>query len=170
MLLPLKAYRTADCPKIPRHSEYSKVIEVHPEAESFFAFSFVRNPWDRLLSWYSFKQNGRAHKKISPELSFKDFVLTSGEEQGSPYGRMLAVNQYDWVNNFTKNSFIGRFENLQADFDLVCDKIGIPRVQLPHRNKSKHNHYIEYYDHETREIVRERYARDVEYFGYKFGE
>ena len=59
--------------------------------------------------------------------------------------------------------FIGRFENLQGDYDTLCDTIGKPRVQLPHLNKSKHDHYAKYYDDETRRVVALRHAKDMEF-------
>ena len=142
---------------------------------NYFKFCFVRNPWDRFLSCYFYFRKygrGKGNDNHSGDLvnqyeTFKDFVTNfdSIENQfKSPHFR----NQLHWVDQ--RLDFIGRFENLQEDFNAVCDKIGIPQQKLPHKNKTKHKHYTEYYDNETRQIVAEKYAKDIEYFGYKFGE
>ena len=64
---------------------------------------------------------------------------------------------------------IVRFENLQKDFDRVCNKIGIPLQKIPHKNKTEHKPYWEYYNDETREIVAKKFEEDINAFGYEFG-
>ena len=65
--------------------------------------------------------------------------------------------------------FVGRFENLQADFAAVCDRIGLHRTGLPHENRSDgRKAYRDYYSEETRDIVARYFKRDIERFGYEF--
>ena len=144
-----------------------------PEYHTFFKFTIVRNPWSRLLSaWKNKVQDdwGNMSKfKLKyfeqfqgREFSFfvKNFKTTADDHL------KIQLDAFDQ----TKIDFIGKLENLGQDFDIICDKIGIPREKLPRKNATKHKRYTEYYDDETREIVAQKYAKDIEYFGYKFGE
>lgn len=133
--------------------------------DEYFKFAFVRNPWDRALSLYEYILKTPKHYYHEQCLQFVNFSAYLRERPPLP-------QQYDFLSKHGKNqlNFIGRFENLQQDFNTVCDKIGIPKQKLRHQNKSKHKHYTEYYDDEAREIVAEKYAKDIEYFGYEFEE
>ncbi len=67
--------------------------------------------------------------------------------------------------------FLIRYENLQNDYTLVCERIGLPTSALPSlKTKSRHErrHYSTYYDDRTRELVANMYHRHLEHFGYRF--
>jgi hypothetical protein len=143
--------------------------------EEYTKFTMVRNPYSLQVSWYFFK-NIYNHK-----MSFKEYVKNEKINRISRYsGKFLdkkwnkimpdLLTSYEYIstNGAIELDFIGKIENLQEDFDIICDKIGIPHQQLPHKNKTKHKHYTEYYDDETKQMVAERYAKDIEYFGYEF--
>ena len=74
----------------------------------------------------------------------------------------------DVDNNVCMDDIL-RFENLNEDWARLCDKQGWD-LELPHTNKSSGKHYTEYYDNETRDMVARRYADDIDYFGYEFGD
>jgi len=159
------------------------------ENANYFKFSFVRNPWDRVVSLYFYLKE---RKEFDSDIDFKKWLSIKFNKpwlsrdistiirdfnlkriNGGRMGTPAELSQVGWLSDIDSNfcmDFVGRFENLQEDFNTICDKIGIPRQQLPHHNKSKHKHYTEYYNDETREIVAEKHAKDIEYFGYEFGE
>jgi hypothetical protein len=64
--------------------------------------------------------------------------------------------------------FIGRFEQLQQDFDAACDLAGIPRRQLPRTNHAAGPKLNELYDADSLRIVERLYADDIARFGYAF--
>lgn len=127
----------------------------------YFKFAFVRNPFEKIVSQYHYNRGKFGFK----DSTFKEYIKAWNEGE-----RISTFPQFNLYYIDEKLDFIGRFETLQQDFDTVCDNIGISRQQLPHFNKSKHNHYTEYYDDETQDIVAEKYAKDIEHFGYEFGE
>ena len=168
----------------PHHMSMFEIKKLLPKKtfETYFKFLFVRNPYARQVSEWEF-----AHKILN--LYEKLDNNTQKKDLEEDYRRKLKIKKFKNFKEFCLGfnnycgyyyrdpdtdkvlpDFIGKFENLQQDFNTVCDKIGIPRKQLPHKNKSTHKHYTEYYDDETRQIVAEKYAKDIEYFGYKFGD
>ena len=147
------------------HHRTAKYMKSHFEKmnwdfDDYFKFAFVRNPFEREVSLWKYlkkiKKDGYVKEK------FSDFVKLPAKRTYMDY-----VKDNDGTIIL---DYIGRVENLQKDFNTICDKIGIPKQKLPHENKTKHKHYTEYYDDETRELVAENYKKDIEYFNYKFGE
>lgn len=151
-----------------KHLDIDQYKELFPkETSSYFKFSFVRNPWSRVVSLYNRKE-GIQKKNEMTFVEFVDWIQLATDTCTMPTPKKNMIDFFI-KDNELKIDFIGKLENLQQDFDIVCDKIGIPHQQLQHLNTTKHKHYTEYYDDETRDIVAEKFAKDIEYFGYEFG-
>ncbi len=132
-----------------RHTPY--------EFANYFKVTFVRNPWDKVVSQYFFQLMHKGTDK-----AFKDFIR-------KPSGRPF-INQLDWItiNGHIAVNCIGRFETLEEDFDEICQHIGIKTPALPRINKTVHEHYSIYYDDEDREFVGNIFYKDIQFFGYRF--
>jgi hypothetical protein len=138
----------------------------------YFKFCFVRNPYDRLVSSYFYIKNKNDH--YTPLLedctTFSDFVIALSDKNKRevfmniphflPQTSFLIVD-----NNKLELDFIGRFENINHDFNVVSNKLNIDQ-ELIHSNKSKHNYYLDYYDSKLLKIVNEVYADDFRYLPY----
>tara|TARA_X000001036_G_scaffold439146_1_gene489159 strand:- start:3123 stop:3764 length:642 start_codon:yes stop_codon:yes gene_type:complete len=164
-----------NCGPFGRHSFLNDYID-HPKNKfsipkeslgDYFKFSFARNPWARIFSHYRmFKRNGPYVATESIQSFVKFYCLKP--HAGWRSRNFAPVLDHVFLDGSVGVDFIGKFENFEADFQYVCDKIGIPAPKLPHVNKSKVNNYVDYYNEESVEIVAKKYAKDIDYFGYKF--
>ncbi len=80
----------------------------------------------------------------------------------------IRLTQLDNIENIKGIDFLGRFENLQHDLNIICDRLEIPRQELLVLNKTDHSNYRTYYDEVTRKRVETHYCKDIEAFGYEF--
>lgn len=125
--------------------------------DSYFKFTFVRNPWDRMVSWLSYMQQISLSK--DPNLTME--CMLQKEDEWHIYGR-----QQKWLN--VDYDFVGFFENLNEDFDTVCKLIGVKFKELPWYLKTEHDHYSKYYTAKTKSMVDVMEADVIKEFGYTF--
>jgi len=130
--------------------------------DEYFTFAFVRNPWDRIYSWYRYLIDQGA---LSPDISLQVWLMN--------YDFRDRMRQTDYLlDSFGRNrfKFIGRYENLVGDFAKVCDTLNISMGTLPHINKSSNNMpYYEYYNIETKDLVSRLFADEINLLGYEYG-
>lgn len=172
------------------------------DSKKYFKFTFVRNPWDRLVSHYFFATRFKdgihpLTKKPLPQqmlykLSFKEFIMNLEEIKMNTnwvleqtLGQAIHLkklldskgfcnNCYDWISDENGKmlpiDFIGKFENLEEDYNKLTKLINCPVLpnQLPKENPSKHQHYTTYYDKDMIQIVNKLFEKDIETFKYKF--
>ena len=149
------------------------------EFESFFKFAFVRNPWDRLYSAFAYvKRGGRneqtanwAEKHFAQVNDFEEFVLHWMNEE-SIRSNVHFRPQYEFLSTDGETidvDFIGRFEDIEADFEQVRLKIGSDQ-RLPCLNRNAHRvpDYRSAYSDAMVAAVEAVYRKDIEMLGYDF--
>lgn len=146
---------------------------------TFFKFTFVRNPWDRLVSAFCFLKNGGfdkadarwAKNNLSRYDDFNTFVRewVNGE---NIYKKNHFFPQFSFIydpDRQTRIDYIGKVENLTQDFTYVKNKLGISaELALLNQTGRKDRDYRKYYTTESIEIVANTYAEDIKLFSYKF--
>jgi len=134
--------------------------------DRYFKFTFVRNPWDRLVSEYEFllrkTEHGR-HERVKKLGGFGEFIRMQ-----IPRSDAYQINMMCDRRGEVLMDFIGKLENLQEDWKTVCERTGIPYQELQRKNASERSHYQDYYDAESRQLVARHWAREIELFGYRF--
>ena len=177
----------------PRHVTASQVKAVDPKNfDDYLVFTIVRNPWDRLVSYWCMckHSNSRPHNNLMKACvdmfgtsEFFDFIRLCSHVNHSDLGLLKSWGlesdlelhpQYYWTHDSSGTDLIdytGKFESLNNSFNVLCDKLGLQnkKNQLPRVGASSgRSTYPGYYDSESRDMVARIYKLDCITYGYNF--
>ena len=134
--------------------------------DEYFTFSFVRNPYTRAISLYKYMSG--------QDKSFSDFICTDF---------LLLHHKENWFFQSQSSficddrgipmiDFVGRFETIKTDFEIVAKRAKLKSHKLPRRNISKEKNQghklsktaMKNFTQESLEIINTIYADDFKYF------
>lgn len=165
-------YVTSDI--TPQHYPYKKLRSLVPPGkwDTYFKFTIVRNPWERLVSTYFNNKRGINTFEAFVRLLAGLFEQHPGLHDGNVDGCKV-VQRYSLGHVLPQHLFIGegvevfRFENFQDVAKMLLKRIGTEKP-IEHCMRSRHEHYSKYYTLELQEIVGHLYKKDIELLGYQF--
>lgn len=159
--------------------------------EEYYKFTFVRNPWARLVSLYNMIYFTRAPRSLTGKVraairrftspSFKQWLKktrTDGDGAGGPPDQRWQVYGTYSIESYTRDDDgkplvdeVLKLEEIDSTLPVLLKRIGIPdadSLHVPRVNTRRARDYSDYYDAETIELVAQRYRYDIEHFDYHY--
>lgn len=152
-----------------KHSTLADIEGLVPTLDGLFAFTLVRNPWDRMVSYYHWlRDQSFDHPAVAlaARTEFVDFACapeTCASMQATPARHYMT----DATGQERCDLYI-RLEAFAADAAPLWDHLGF-ELTLPHTNTSLRGaDYRTYYTHAAKNAVGAACAEDINRFGYTF--
>ncbi|MEM6478361.1 MAG: sulfotransferase family 2 domain-containing protein [Pseudomonadota bacterium] len=139
------------------------------ELASLYIFTIVRNPWDRLVSYYYWLRAQNWEHEAVTLAKAHDFAAflaaphTRASIGGAPYGAYMTDAQ-----GTERASRYLRLECIDEDLGALAEDLGL-KIRMPHENRSRRpQDYRTAYSEVSRGMVEELCAEDIARFGYDF--
>lgn len=134
--------------------------------QNYFKFAFVRNPFDRFISYCAFATSRDGAFLRDPKGVMRHFLFTA-----PPLQHMVFKPQHVFLtgsDGALQSDLLGKVETMQQSYDRIAARIGIASTTLERVNASRHGDWRGYYDAELIGGVERIYGRDLELLGYTF--
>ena len=159
------------------HQTAKQVRQMVTEDEwnSYFKFTFFRNPEKRFISQYVDHSNYRIKTTNISWLLTENSTLNKPNDkiikrhdfsQFQVFNRWwnepgLTYQQVDWQDE--KLDFIGDMDKIDRDWNFIKDKLGIDKsLKLPHSNKTNSKEWK--LDHDSKILLNIFYKEDIEFY------
>lgn len=154
-----------------KHSNLADIegLVSRDEIEGMFCFTLVRNPWDRMVSYYHWLGvQSFAHPAVdaAKTLGFSEFLrapAVAGPMRNHPAEAYMRA-----ADGTVHNALYIRLERFAEDAAPLFEHLGF-ELSLPTANESERDRdYRSYYSEADSDWVAEICARDIAVFGYSF--
>ncbi len=139
------------------------------ELAGMFAFTLVRNPWDRMVSYYHWlleQHFDHDAVRLAKSLSFNAFV--QDETIGQSFAAAPASSYMTTAAGVEHCAAYIRLEAFEQDAVPLFEHLGFS-FSLPVLNQSSRAaNYRPYYDQVSKEAVAAYCAADIDCFAYRF--
>lgn len=140
------------------------------EAQGLFVLTLVRNPWDRMVSYYHWLRGQRFDHpavQLAKASDFRAFLLDRATRQamaGWPYAAWIRA-----ADGTERCDLFARLEHLDSDLAPFEAHLGFRLTPVAPANASMRGRdWRPYYDDETAQLVGQCCAGDIARFGYRF--
>ena len=141
---------------------------------SYFKFAFIRDPYERIISIFSFKRKKQITilKEKNKDNTIKEIYNQNPFTKTYYHGKIQSFfkkTQSHWIfddNNNLMIDFIGSMNNLHNDLKFIFKKVGLPEyIEKPSINKSiQIDNYYKYYNNTLISLIHNDFSIDIKNF------
>lgn len=148
----------------PARFEVNNIMPTPRQFRDYYKFTILRNPWDRMMSWYRDVQRHKPHQRIYPSTDLTDFVKRYAG------WKMLGTYEF-WTRTFNGRDPMNRvilMENMKKGLEDLAADLGLGSLTLPRENAAEspaERSGVTFSD-EADQIIRHVYSSEIDRFGY----
>jgi hypothetical protein len=139
------------------------------EYKDYYTFGFTRNPWDRILSWYSLIHKNDQKSIAVERKRFEKFIeLNHADDFISQQFHYNTLDYFTDKRGKLMVNEIFHYENFQNEIWKLLKKLNLSKIEIPVINNTAPKIFQDYYTNKSQELISEKCRKDIKYFNYIF--
>lgn len=153
------------------------VLEKRYDLNDKYIFTFVRHPYERIVSWFYYHKHTEPYKSLSLNEWISKGCKTHWKKQNETNWKkenLSPLLQYNFIEGNSNINYIGKMENFEQDCKNIIDQINIlleqnnyPKITFSNiKVNSRSYPNKDKITEENKNLIYNMFKKDFEYFNY----